>query len=74
MAHVTLQLGTGLTIPFRRTRHDAPRHVGIYNTAWRSRALREAQLASVAAVAQGRRFRDVFRPLLPRRVRTHVVD
>jgi len=73
MAHVTLQLGTGLTIPFRRIRHDAPRHIGIYNTAWRWRALREAQLASVAAVACGRPFRDVFGPRLPRRVRTHVV-
>ena len=73
MAHVTLQLGTGLTIPFKRTRHDAPRHVGIYNAAWRWGALREAQLASVGVVAWGRPSRHVFGPRLPRRLRTHVV-
>jgi hypothetical protein len=72
MAHVTLQLGTGLTIPFRRTRHDAPRHAGIYNVAWRWRALREAELASIGAAGWGRRSCDAPGPRAPRRLRAHV--
>ena len=42
MAHVTLQLGTGLTIPFRAVRTKGRRSVSVRAVAWRRRALREA--------------------------------
>ena len=43
MAHVTLQLGTGLTIPFQATRPCKARSVTVHALAWRRRALCEAQ-------------------------------
>ena len=46
MAHVTLQLGTGLTIPFQATRPRRARSVTVRALAWRRRALCEAQEAA----------------------------
>ena len=44
MAHLTLQLGAALVIPF-----DAPRRMASTGCGWRSRAMRAAVAAGVAA-------------------------